>query len=102
MWQWPPTRQPSRLTLTLHHVLQTKPDKKGLAQSGLDLINGAVRNNIEAGVVEPALSKLKIIQVWRCCAVCMRALAVRHHLGVQAPKWEEEEQGHARSGAHRP
>jgi T-complex protein 1 subunit alpha len=42
---------------------QTKPDKKRLSQSGLDLINGTVRNNVEAGVLEPALSKLKIIQV---------------------------------------
>ena len=31
-------------------------------QSGLDLVNGAIRDNIAAGVVEPALSKLKIIQ----------------------------------------
>jgi T-complex protein 1 subunit alpha len=45
-----------------HHTAQTKEDKKHLAQCGLDLINGAVRNNVEAGVVEPALSKLKIVQ----------------------------------------
>ena len=30
---------------------------------GLDLINGTVRNNLEAGVIEPAMSKVKIIQV---------------------------------------
>lgn len=30
---------------------------------GLDLIKGAVRNNLEAGVIEPAMSKVKIIQV---------------------------------------
>lgn len=48
---------------SLPALLQTKPDKKHLAQSGLDLSNGTIRNNIEAGVVEPALSKLKIIQV---------------------------------------
>ncbi|KAL4532137.1 hypothetical protein Ndes2437B_g02559 [Nannochloris sp. 'desiccata'] len=45
-----------------HHTAQTKDDKKHLAQCGLDLINGTVRNNVEAGVVEPALSKLKIVQ----------------------------------------
>lgn len=30
---------------------------------GLDLLKGAVRNNLEAGVIEPAMSKVKIIQV---------------------------------------
>ena len=43
--------------------LQTKPEKKYLDQFGLDLINGAVINNVEAGVLEPALAKTKIIQV---------------------------------------
>ncbi len=44
-------------------VLQTRTDKKHLAQYGLDLINGTIINNVEAGVLEPALSKIKIIQV---------------------------------------
>lgn len=30
---------------------------------GLDLSNGTIRNNLEAGVIEPATSKVKIIQV---------------------------------------
>lgn len=30
---------------------------------GLDLSKGTVRNNLEAGVIEPAMSKVKIIQV---------------------------------------
>lgn len=30
---------------------------------GLDLVKGIVRNNLEAGVIEPAMSKVKIIQV---------------------------------------
>ncbi|KAF2615036.1 hypothetical protein F2Q70_00010532 [Brassica cretica] len=29
---------------------------------GLDLVNGTIRNNLEAGVIEPAMSKVKIIQ----------------------------------------
>ncbi|KAG6434476.1 hypothetical protein SASPL_106113 [Salvia splendens] len=45
-----------------HHTAQTKADKKHLSSMGLDLINGTVRNNLEAGVIEPALSKVKIIQ----------------------------------------
>ena len=29
---------------------------------GLDLHEGKIRNNLEAGVIEPAMSKVKIIQ----------------------------------------
>jgi T-complex protein 1 subunit alpha len=45
-----------------HHLAQTNPEKKHLADYGLDLIQGEVRNNVEAGVLEPSLSKVKIIQ----------------------------------------
>ncbi|CAL5331367.1 unnamed protein product [Camellia sinensis] len=38
-----------------HHTAQTKPDKKHLS-------SGTIRNNLEAGVIEPATSKVKIIQ----------------------------------------
>jgi hypothetical protein len=31
---------------------------------GLDLLKGITRNNLEAGVIEPAMSKVKIIQVF--------------------------------------
>ncbi|KAF5761994.1 putative T-complex protein 1, alpha subunit [Helianthus annuus] len=40
-----------------HHTAQTKADKKHLSSMGLDLINGTVRNNLEAGVIEPAMSR---------------------------------------------
>ena len=30
---------------------------------GLDLVKGIVRNNLEYGVIEPTMSKVKIIQV---------------------------------------
>ncbi|CAA2945098.1 T-complex protein 1 subunit alpha-like isoform X1 [Olea europaea var. sylvestris] len=57
-----------------HHTAQTKADKKHLSRCsltmpstygcsmGLDLGKGTVRNNLEAGVIEPAMSKVKIIQ----------------------------------------
>lgn len=45
-----------------HHTAQTKADKKHLSSMGLDLSHGTVRNNLEAGVIEPAMSKVKIIQ----------------------------------------
>ena len=46
-----------------HFTAQTKPDKSHLSQHGLDLQKGTVRNSLEAGVLEAALSKIKIIQV---------------------------------------
>jgi len=33
-----------------------------LKYSGLDLINGKVRNNLKAGVLEPAISKIKSLK----------------------------------------
>ncbi|PIN21927.1 Chaperonin complex component, TCP-1 alpha subunit (CCT1) [Handroanthus impetiginosus] len=45
-----------------HHTAQTKADKKQLSSMGLDLLKGSIRNNLEAGVIEPAMSKVKIIQ----------------------------------------
>ncbi|WOL15954.1 T-complex protein 1 subunit alpha-like [Canna indica] len=45
-----------------HHTAQTKADKQHLSSMGLDLSKGTIRNNLEAGVIEPAMSKVKIIQ----------------------------------------
>lgn len=45
-----------------HHTAQNKPGKEHLAGYGLDLVNGVVRNNLEEGVLEPAMSKVKSIQ----------------------------------------
>merc|ERR1712216_364425 len=45
-----------------HHTSQVKPDKKHLAHYGLDLVEGVVRNNVEAGVLEPAMAKVKVLQ----------------------------------------
>ncbi|RVW97102.1 T-complex protein 1 subunit alpha [Vitis vinifera] len=45
-----------------HHTAQMKADKKHLSSMGLDLLKGTVRNNLEAGVIEPAMSKVKILQ----------------------------------------
>jgi len=45
-----------------HHAAQTDKDKKDLAWSGLDLYAGKIRNNMEAGVLEPAISKIKSIK----------------------------------------
>jgi T-complex protein 1 subunit alpha len=46
-----------------HHAAQTQPGRARLAEYGLDLAAGRVRDNVEAGVLEPAVSKTKMIQV---------------------------------------
>jgi T-complex protein 1 subunit alpha len=45
-----------------HNSAQTTEGKKEYSMTGLDLYNGKVRNNLKAGVVEPAMSKVKSIQ----------------------------------------
>jgi len=45
-----------------HNAAQTDATKGSYKYAGLDLINGKIRNNLEAGVVEPAMSKVKMIK----------------------------------------
>ena len=45
-----------------HHASQTDKTKANYAHYGLDLIAGTVRNNLEAGVIEPTVSKVKCLK----------------------------------------
>lgn len=45
-----------------HHTSQAKEGKAHLAHYGLDLYNGAIINNVEKGILEPATSKIKSLQ----------------------------------------
>merc|ERR1712151_1049416 len=47
-----------------HHAAQSGQDdkKKDYKWYGLDLTNGAVRNSVTAGVLEPMISKLKSLK----------------------------------------
>lgn len=45
-----------------HKLSQTISGKENLRFVGLDLVNGKVRDNILAGVVEPAISKIKSLR----------------------------------------
>lgn len=45
-----------------HYTSQTVEEKSGLKHYGLDLTNGVVRDNLAAGVVEPAISKIKSLR----------------------------------------
>lgn len=45
-----------------HYAAQSDPSKREWISTGLDLYNGRIRNNLEAGVLEPAISKVKSIK----------------------------------------
>jgi T-complex protein 1 subunit alpha len=45
-----------------HHTAQTQEEKSDLKWTGLDLEEGKVRDNVKAGVLEPAMSKIKMIK----------------------------------------
>lgn len=45
-----------------HNASQTDPQKADFKWTGLDLENGKPRNNLKAGVLEPAISKVKSIR----------------------------------------
>jgi len=49
---------------TIHYYSQNRDDEKGkeLKYYGLDLFKGKCRNNLKAGVLEPAVSKIKCIR----------------------------------------
>ncbi len=46
-----------------HYAAQTRPEKRHFCRQGLDLVEGSVRDSVAAGVLEPVLSKVKIVQV---------------------------------------
>jgi len=46
----------------IHNIAQSDPSKRNLQSRGLDLVNGSIRDNMEAGVLEPAMSKCKQLQ----------------------------------------
>merc|ERR1711998_766392 len=45
-----------------HHAAQTDTSKADKKSFGLDVHEGKIRNNLEAGVIEPAVGKTKCIQ----------------------------------------
>lgn len=72
-----------------HHTAQASPDKRSLGQVGLDLINGEVVNNVEAGVLEPALSKTKMIQF--ATEAALTILRIDDLIKLDAPEEQGEE-----------
>ena len=46
----------------MHAKSQRNEEDAGLKTFGLDLIEGEIRDNLAAGVVEPAMSKIKSLR----------------------------------------
>lgn len=74
-----------------HNAAQTDPSKRNLMFAGLDLTNGKVRNNLEAGVVEPAMSKVKMIKFATEAAITI--LRIDDLIKLNA-KEEQDHDGH--------
>mmetsp|Transcript_9336 Transcript_9336/g.16520 ORF Transcript_9336/g.16520 Transcript_9336/m.16520 type:complete len:550 (-) Transcript_9336:727-2376(-) len=72
-----------------HYQAQTNPDKKHMAHYGLDLVEGKVRDNVAAGVLEPSLSKTKMIQFATEAAITILRI---DDLITLAPNQEEGDQ----------
>ena len=70
-----------------HHKAQTKGEEfADLKWMGLDLIKGVTRNNMEAGVVEPAVSKIKSIKFATEAAITI--LRIDDMIKLNPPKQE--------------
>ena len=73
-----------------HHASQTSDDqsKRELKHYGLDLLNGKVRNNMIAGVLEPAISKVKSLKF--AIEATIAVLRIDDMIKIQ-PKLTEDE-----------
>ena len=80
-----------------HNAAQKSEDetKKELKYSGLDLINGKVRNNLKAGVLEPTISKVKSLKFATEAAITI--LRIDDMIKLQ-PKQEENPRGRGMPG----
>lgn len=58
---------------------------------GLDLVNGVVRNNLEAGVVEPAISKIKSLRFATEAAISI--LRIDDFMKLNNRQQEQQQQG---------
>lgn len=75
----------------LHNAAQNSADDgkyKDVEFSGLDLVEGKVRNNLNAGVLEPLMSKVKSIRF--ATEACMTILRIDDTIHI-APEEEEQQ-----------
>jgi T-complex protein 1 subunit alpha len=74
-----------------HNTSQTSEDKE-LRYMGLDLINGVTRNNLKAGVLEPAMSKIKSLKAATEAAISI--LRIDDLIKIDPPPPREDPHGH--------
>lgn len=70
----------------IHNTAQTDPEKAHLKNRGLDLIKGKIRDNLAAGVVEPAMSKVKQLQFATEAAVTILRIDDSVKIQPEAPQ----------------
>jgi len=71
-----------------HNTSQTKADHASLKNNGLDLYEGAVRDNLKAGVFEPAISKVKSLKFATEAAITI--LRIDDLIKLEPEKGEEK------------
>jgi len=74
-----------------HNTSQTDKTKQDLKWSGLDLYNGKIRNNLEFGVLEPAISKVKSLKFATEAAITILRIDDLIKLN---PKQQQGDDGH--------
>jgi len=70
-----------------HYKAQTEDAKKHYAAYGLDLENGKIRDNFEAGVIEPSLRHIKAIQFATEAAITI--LRIDDMIKIQNPDQQQ-------------
>ena len=75
-----------------HNAAQTNPEKKSLANYGLDLVNGKVRSSLDSGVLEPSMSKIKSIKFAVEAAITI--MRIDTHIKINPPQREQDPHGH--------
>ncbi|KAJ3321116.1 T-complex protein 1 subunit alpha [Boothiomyces sp. JEL0866] len=82
--------------LRAYHNAAQEPDasdaKKALKYTGMDLVNGVVRDNLNAGVLEPAMSKLKSLKAATEAAIAM--LRIDDMIKIDPEPEREDPHGH--------
>jgi T-complex protein 1 subunit alpha len=67
-----------------HAKSQKEEDQKHLQNTGLDLIQGTIRDNLDAGVVEPAISKTKSLRF--ACEAAITILRIDDRITLAKPQ----------------
>jgi T-complex protein 1 subunit alpha len=70
-----------------HHASQQSEEKSELRFMGLDLVNGKTVNNLKAGVVEPAMSKVKSLRFATEAAITL--LRIDDFIKISPPQQQQ-------------